>query len=537
MLVDARSIENNKTIETDVCIIGGGAAGITLAREFIGQPFRVCLLESGGFEHDQDTQRLYRGENVGIPYFPLEAARLRFFGGSTNHWGGWCWPLADIDFMKRDWVPYSGWPFDKTHLDPYYERAHAICQLGPYNYDVGFWAEKETRPLPFLGQRIQTNIIQTRGVRFGSAYRAGLVGAANITVLLNANALEIETTDNAATATRIPVACLSGNRFAVTAKLFILATGGIENARILLLSNKVRKAGLGNQNDLVGRFFMDHPHLESGILLPSSPYIQASLYTSKIHSVTKTKFVGALTLSKEVQREERLLNYSCILVAMRDEELAYSPGVSSLRNFYEAGRRGQWPNEFWQNLVNVVSDIDSIGSAAYRKIVELKPLVKTNLFKLFHHVEQAPNPKSRVTLAAERDALGKPRVRLDWRLSAMEKRTIQRAQEIIGQEAGRAGLGRLQIGMFDNDREAWARPAHASSWTGPNGSFHHCGTTRMDDNPKNGVVNENCRVHGMSNLFVAGSSIFPTIGYANPTLTIVALTVRLADHVKSLMRR
>jgi choline dehydrogenase-like flavoprotein len=163
--------------------------------------------------------------------------------------------------------------------------------------------------------------------------------------------------------------------------------------------------------------------------------------------------------------------------------------------------------------------------------------LKLIFFKLFHHIEQAPNPNSRVTLApTARDRLGQHRARLDWRLSAMEKRTIRRAQEIIGQEAGRAGLGRVQIGL-EADGKAWTPVVDQSSWTGPSGAFHHCGTTRMHINPKNGVVNENCRVHGMSNLFVAGSSVFPTIGYANPTLTIVALAVRLADHIKKLMRR
>jgi choline dehydrogenase-like flavoprotein len=537
MLFDARSIPGKQVIESDVCIIGGGPAGITLAREFIGQPFRVCLLESGGFEFDSDTQLLYRGENVGIPYFPLEAARLRFFGGSTNHWGGWCWPLAEIDFQTREWVPHSGWPFDRAHLDPYYARAQTICQLGPYNYETKFWEENGMRPLPFLDSRIRTEIIQPHGLRFGSAYRAELIGAKNVNVLLNANALEIETTYNASTATKIPVACLSGNRFVVAAKIFILATGGIENPRLLLLSNKIRNAGLGNQNDLVGRFFMDHPLFGSGLLLPSTPYIEAGLYSGGTHAIRKTKYRGALTLSEDVQREERLLNYSCNLVSKRDTMLSDSPGMNALREFYEAGRRWQLPNDFWENLKNVISDVDTIGRAAYRKLIDGKPLIKVNMFELWHHIEQSPNPDSRLTLSrTERDRLGKNRVRLDWRLGDMERRTIRRAQEILGQEAGRAGLGRVQI-SFDLKSKPWTPPKEPSSWSGPVGSYHHCGTTRMHVNPKQGVVDENCRVHGMANLFVAGSSVFPTIGYANPTLTIVALAVRLADHVKKLLSR
>ncbi|MGH2359600.1 MAG: hypothetical protein ACRDGM_03545, partial [bacterium] len=134
MLIDARTIPHGKVIHTDLCIVGAGAAGITLARDFIGQRFRVCLLESGGLEFDEDTQSLYDGEIVGLPYTALKAARVRYFGGTTSHWGGWCRPLDEIDFETRDWVPHSGWPFSKSHLDPYYERAQSIFQLGRFRY-------------------------------------------------------------------------------------------------------------------------------------------------------------------------------------------------------------------------------------------------------------------------------------------------------------------------------------------------------------------------------------------------------------------
>ena len=168
MLVDARTVPANKVIETDVCIVGAGAAGITLAREFIGKPFRVCLLESGGFDFEESTQDLYRGNNAGF-HVPLSVARLRYFGGSTNHWGSYCRPLDEIDFETRDWVPHSGWPFKKSELDPYYDRAQSICQLGPYRYDPQFWQTQAGAPLPLAGDRVVTSIFQMRdpAVRFG----------------------------------------------------------------------------------------------------------------------------------------------------------------------------------------------------------------------------------------------------------------------------------------------------------------------------------------------------------------------------------
>jgi len=329
MLTDGRDIPKNTRIDTEVCIIGAGAAGITLAREFIGQPFRVCLLESGGLEYENDTQTLHQGENVGIPNgWELERARLRYFGGTTNHWGGWCRPLDAIDFETRDWIPFSGWPFDKPHLDPFYERAHPICQLGPWDYDLENWKSKDSPSLPFKGDRVTTSIFQiSPPTRFGHVYRQEIAHAKNISTILHANVVEIETTKTTTLATGLKVACLDGNQFSVSAKIFILSVGGIENPRLLLLSNKVYRNGLGNQNDLVGRFFMDHAHLESGVLLLTAPAISLGLYNQ--HQSDKTTICGALNLNPETLRREKLANFSAILERKSLSEM--SKGVTSLR--------------------------------------------------------------------------------------------------------------------------------------------------------------------------------------------------------------
>jgi choline dehydrogenase-like flavoprotein len=523
VLIDARTVVENATIDTDVCIVGAGAAGITLAREFIDQPFRVCLLESGGLEFDKDTQSLYKGQNLGLSYFPLEVARLRYFGGTTNHWDGWCRPLDAIDFEARDAVPYSGWPFDKSHLDPFYERAQSICKLGPYMYDVKNWETPNTPQLRFASDRVITTIFQhSPPVRFGKIYRDEVVGARNISTFLYANVVDIETTHTAQSITRLRVACLQGTKFWVAARLYILAAGGIENARLLLLSSKVQSAGLGNQYDLVGRFFMEHPHLESGLFLPSDSQISVALYDAL--RLNNARISGVLSLSPETLRNERLLNFSALLQPKSWSEV--SEGVSSLRVIARAFRSRTIPDEFLKHLRNVIADIDDVTTAAYRQWRK-KGIRPIELLSLYNRTEQAPNPDSRVTLTEERDALGTNRVRLNWQLSAIDKRSIRRAHEIISQELGRAGLGRFKI-TLDDDDNAWSALLI--------GGGHHMGTTRMHVDPKNGVVNENSQVHGISNLFIAGSSVFPTSGYANPTLTIVALAVRLADYVKGMMR-
>ena len=512
VLIDARTVPANKVIETDVCIVGAGAAGISLAREFIDRAFRVCLLESGGLEFDENTQSLYRGENIGLPYAPLEVARLRYFGGTTNHWEGWCRPLDPIDFEARKWLPYSGWPFDKSQLDPFYERAQSLCKLGPYKYDAKDSDAKKNLRLSFAGTRIIPVIFQfSAPIRFGQTYRGEIAGARNINTYLHANVVDIETTQTSRRVSRLQVACLQGNKFWVAAKLYILATGGIENARILLLSNKVQSAGLGNQHDLVGRFFMDHPYISSGLVLPSDSGVTETLNQSAF-----------LSLAPETLRDEKLLNFCTQLKPTSWSEL--SAGFSSLRVIVRAFRRGRVPADFLQHLWNVIGDLDDVAVAGYRKLRKKRD-VPMELLSVIARAEQAPNPDSRVTLSNELDALGRQRMRLNWQLSAIDKRSIRRAHEIIGQELGRAGVGRLKMMIDDDDKTRL--PAA--------GQFHHMGTTRMHVDPKKGVVDTNCQVHGVSNLFIAGSSVFPTSGHAHPTLTVIALAVRLADHVKRVM--
>lgn len=521
MVIDGRAVPRDQTIQTDVCIIGAGAAGITLARQFVGKSFRVCLLESGGLELEKETQSLYAGQNTGFPYPPLDVARLRYFGGTTNHWTGWCQPLDDIDFESRPWVPYSGWPFNKAHLDPFYERAQSICELGPFRYDADAWDTPSAPRFHFIGDRVITKIIQlSPPTRFGEVYRDEIVRAGNISLNLYANVISIETPSDGRTVTRVRVASLQGNRYWVAAKIFILATGVIENARLLLLSNQVRKAGLGNQYDLVGRFFMEHPWQKSAVLLLSNPYLPIRLYgshTSTRHenqgSRRRTAIKGALVPSRETQRSLNLVNFRAHLEPLR------AKGIASLQFLFNAVRKPSMPDDLSKHLGNVIADIDDVARLGYGRII--KGVTPVHMADLFCGIEQVPDPQSRVTLSTERDALGQNRVVLHWGLTATYKDAIRRATELLAEEFGGAGLGRVKI-ILDEE----------SGPSQPLIGFHHIGTTRMHRDPKKGVVDENCRVHDISNLFIAGSSVFPTSGAANPTLTIVALALRLADHVQ-----
>jgi choline dehydrogenase-like flavoprotein len=546
MIVDARSVPENEIIETDVCIVGAGVAGIILAREFLGQEFQVCLLESGDLMPDEATQSLYEGKNTGHPYYPLDTARARYFGGSSNYWdidignnnlGVRLRPLDKIDFEERAWVPYSGWPFGKSHLEPFYKRAQSICHIEPCSYDTEVWEEAgKSAQLPFTGDRVQTIIY-----KFGSQdlfirqYRNEITRRAdNLLTFLYANVIDIETTETAQMVTRLRVACLQGNTFWVSAKFFILATGGIETPRLLLLSNRIQKGGLGNQNDLVGRFFMEHLHFWSGSYIPSDAHIlkSMSLYNG-IHIVHQVPIIGKLALTEKVLRHEKLLNQNIQLIPRILSPAELSPAIvskatHSLQILRSAIRRGAIPDNWEGHCRNVATNVDHILINVFRKFKRKanssfnKSLISA--FRLANMTEQVPNPNSRVSLAAECDQLGQRRVQLHWQLSSIDILSVIRTQQIIAEELQRARLGRLYIQLKDD--------------TPPpdlHGGYHHMGTTRMHIDLNKGVVNEHCKVHGIANLFIAGPSVFPTVGYANPTLTIVALTVRLADHIKLLM--
>lgn len=546
MIIDARSLPVNETIKTDICVVGAGTAGLTLAREFIDKGFRVSLIESGGLEPDKNTHSLYWGESIGLPYFPLDTARARYFGGSSNRWrvalgnnrfGARMRPLDAIDFEERGWVPHSGWPFGKSELDPYYKRAQSICRIEPLGYDVEHWEDYATTPrLPFISNRVES-IIFKFGDRdpFIKDYCEQVVRSDNITAYLNANVIEIETDEIAGTVTHLRLACLQGNSFRLAAKIFILAAGGIETPRLLLLSNKRQGSGLGNQNDLVGRFFMEHLHYWSGVYVPSDPNIfkKTGLYNS-IHTVNGVPVIGKLALNAEVLRSEKLINHSVQLIprVVTNQFLNRfhykgipSKGVDSLKELVSTIRRGNIPDNFCRKLGKVVAGLDDISKNIYRRFRKKigSPLSRKRikLFVLAHMTEQVPNQNSRVTLGEERDRLGQPRICLNWQVTSMDVLSAIRTQKIIDEELRRARLGRLYIQMQDE-----TPPHHL------HGGYHHMGTTRMHFDPQKGVVDENCRVHGISNLYIAGPSVFPTSGYANPVLTIVALSVRLADHIK-----
>ena len=526
MFLDANSVPAGTIVEAELCIVGGGAAGITLAREFVSAGFRTVLLESGSKDFDPDTQELYKGSDVGRPYEDLTTCRLRYFGGTTNHWGGWCRPLEAVDLEAREGLPYRGWPFDRAHLDPWYRRAQEVVQLGPYEYTPEKWGIPPAKITPpFGGPHFVTKILQqSPPTRFGPVYEAELRAAERVTVYLKANALSFETGPSGREVEQVKVGTLAGNRFSVKAKIFVLACGGVENARLLLLSGGMSGNGLGNDHDLVGRFFMVHIVYSGGSVLLSAPYVNLDFYTGRGSATYNGfgkphQFVSLVGLSPDSMRSLKLPNINVMwLYKFRGDATAFD-ALGRLTHFKD--ERGQ----VWSDLGTVFHNVDGIAEHYWRKAMHGQGLPVEALLLNFSS-EQLPNPDSRVTLGTELDALGLRRVVVDWRVTAEDRRLALETQRLLGAEVGRTGLGRLQMSLRD-DSDSWP--------DGMYGDEHQMGTTRMHRDPLQGVVDENCRLHGAANLYVAGSSVFPTGGAANPTLTIVTLALRLADHIKERM--
>jgi choline dehydrogenase-like flavoprotein len=536
LIEDLRESPRGTTISADVCLIGAGAAGITIARELAGSALRVCLIEGGGMQYEyQDSQALYQGASVGDPV-SLMGGRLRFFGGTTNHWGGRCTPLDEIDFRQRDWIPHSGWPIDRAALDPYYARAQKVA-----GFPTRWLSEADT--LSFLkialpsinGQWIKPFLWHYAPAmkdapvwKWGGAYGKDLQDSRNVQVLLHANFTAFTTEEDRSRVRSMTVKSLNGVSATIVAKNYVLCCGGIENARLLLLGAAQNSGAFGNNNDLVGRYFMQHPRGPAGLIVSPERMSRVQEQFNILRGPDGLQIEIGLALAPQIQEIERLLNCSAVLQYQGDPE----SGVTAAQDIWRSLLTGSWPPGMGEKVARIAGDFGAFAhglehrlSSGHSLALEGSAGVPSRSAIVLLDLEQAPNPDSRISLAEDRDALGLPRVKADWRLGQLERRTAARFINYIGAEFARLGIGRCQI-------EPWLQNDRIPMSEALSETYHYIGTTRMADDPRKGVVDKDCAVHGMNNLYVAGSSVFPTAGQANPTLTIVALALRLADRLK-----
>jgi choline dehydrogenase-like flavoprotein len=497
--------------EADLCIIGGGAAGIALALKLRGSGLSVLLAESGGEAGDESALDLNRVTQAGHPFPGAVEGRARRLGGATTLWAGQSLPLDPVDFERRDWVPHSGWPIRFTEVARHYAEAERLLRLEGLRYDEAAWNHLGEVPPPFDEALLRPQVSWLAKHRdFGAMYRAALAADPDTRVLLEATATRIRPPSGEDARYAVELASLSGRRAELRARRVVICCGGLDTPRLLLAS------GLGK--DLVGRFLQDHPTATVGEV--EAPDFDRLAAWFRPFYRKEGRLFPKIALAEAAQRAERVLNVTSELVFTAPDESPFA----SARAFYGAFRGGETKAALGRAARLAMGGGEMLGYAWTRLAKRRLPAAKGARITLWAHIEQAPDPESRVTLdPVERDALGMPRARLDWRLGELDRRSFEVFAEVVGREFARLGVGRLVPAP-------WLREA---GWRAEVQDFyHHIGTARMGSSPAEGVVDPHLEVFGAPGLYVASSAVFPTGGASNPTLTILALTLRLAERLR-----
>lgn len=578
-LENLEQYEAGALLETDLVIVGSGPAGFAIAREFAGTPTRVLVLESGERDEQARFEKLNRTEKANEPASAAQIAwrsdyhgrlaenwsndgqpfgvRNRVFGGSSHSWAGKSAAFASADYKSRLWIANSGWPFGADVLAPFVDRAASLLNLGPNCYDEKLWdvigpppqpAFDDAVLKPFFWQFSRSRLESMDITRIAPEFLR--LSASNIQVLVNATVTHVDTDDNDSVFTGLEISTIEGKRAYVRAKAAVLAAGGIENPRLLLASNRRHPDGVGNKEDTVGRYLMDHPTARIGQFDRKSGEILANrfgFYGVK-GDTNWHMYMHGVTLSETFLQKERLHNCALYLMENRAPDDPWGAAKRLLRRRSSRPFADLWailssPLLLAKGAAMIAFSSSAVPEKLRKGIVNLMTAhfpnfvvreyqrrgVPHKLDGLFVEAvtEQQPDPDSRITLAQEKDRLGVPLARIDWRIADREKRTVMRLARAFADELER-------VGMPTPTLENWITENRPDD-----GVFidlgHPIGATRMSTEPKTGVVDENCRVHGVSGLYIAGSSVFPTGSHVNPTLMLVALSIRLADHLKRVL--
>jgi choline dehydrogenase-like flavoprotein len=527
MIVDARQGSERASLDCDLCIVGAGAAGLTLALQLGRSRLSICVLEAGGLDYDGTPQSMLAGETGESDYPPLHTARVAGLGGSMRVWAGWCRPLDEIDFEQREAIPHSGWPFGLDEMKPYYAQAHEKLDLGPFDYDPAAWEKiSGTQRLPLAGEDLSSVLFRQCPLNLGVSLRAALGRLQNVRVLLHANVMRLSFSQDGKAVRAIEVATLNGKRFDVRPRTVVLAAGGIETARLLLLSAEGSR-GPGNENGLVGRYFTEHGYDNSALYVPADSRRSLHFYFAKAVAGNDKRHVvrGGFAPAAARMRREGLLNCGTYFRPAYEAHPAFEdPRVQAALELWDMLRSRAVPDRRLAKAIYAASAPHSLLLALWCRFSDRgETIARLPVCSLF---ECAPDPDNRIVLGATRDALGRRVARVQWRMRDLDLRSVARTHELLDASLRSAGLGRLQL----------RASVHDAGWPRAPGK-HHLGTTRMHRDPAKGVVDANARVHGVDNLFISGGSVFTTGGFANPTLTVVALALRLAAHLHRHLNR
>jgi choline dehydrogenase-like flavoprotein len=514
---------SRKTLEPDqrydVCIIGAGVAGITLANELRSVFDQVILVEAGSREYLQEVQDTCAPETLHHMIPDPTYSRLKMLGGSSNHWQNNTSPFTPLDFQRRDWIKNSGWPISYHDLAPYYPKAAEYCGVGNDGYSTAYWLNT------LNGEDVvrESNIVLTQvskhsnpPIRFFEAYGKELVDSDHVTVLINSYLTDMTFDASAKKIVSIETKSVNGHQNKINAKAFVLCLGGLDNPRILLAMNQKYDNRIGNQGDSVGRYFMEHPTPRAAHLFTTNDL--PGFYEGGHHGNRRIGVYFSLS------EDALLTNYCTNLRIPLNPSTDYmmSDGISSFHILKEDLGNGSWPDNFGTHISHLISNFDDVIEAISRKSFGKELFESANEiagFEMPMMMEQTPNRDNRITLGSIKDKFGLPRINIQWALSESDKNMVWKSLEVVAREFGALSIGRLQL-LRERASRLWGDQLGFSD--------HHMGTTRMAEHPGLGVVDKDQRVFGTQNLYVSGSSIFATGSHVPPTLTIAAFSIRLA---------
>ncbi len=556
MIIDARQPGLPAQLQADIVIVGAGAAGITLALSLEDSGLDVIIVEAGGDRFDKQGQDFYRAQSFNpAAHGDVNMYRRRVLGGSTSVWGGRCIPFDTIDFEDRPWLSHARWPIGYEDVIAHYPRALEIARAGMPEFDAGlaFPGEQSNLVPGSLSEDIILNRIErfSEPTDFGCHYRAKLFAHPRIRLLTSAPVEQILLSDNGAHATGVRVRTSPDHTLTITAPRTVIATGGIETARLLLASNEVKPSGIGNDRDLVGRFYQCHLEGELGQIAFHAPRDQVRMnYERSWDGVYCRRYIW---LAPAAQRREKLAGLvlrpahanivdpdhkdpvlSAMYLAKNFIVPEYARKMTALEQEARRARGGTTAAYYASHIRNIIlgsprllafsADWTRRRVLASRKLPSVVLESKNGIYPIDVNGEQEPNYDSRITLGNEPDASGMPRVHINWRTTQADHQRI-----IAGMRTIQNAFAQSNSATISLSEEAVAQYCNNPVPVGG----HHIGTARMAETQETGVCDANAQVFGTKGLFLAGASVFPTSGFANPTLTLMALTLRLGDYLRS----
>ncbi len=494
-------IEDN--VNCDICIVGSGPAGLSLFSEFQNDNIKIIILESGKINPSSYHQNLNEGYSIGPRSLNLVSSRLRCFGGAGKLWAGVCRPMDNYDFEKNHFQ-YSGWPINYQNIVKYYKKASELFNL---NYEI-FSSEKYQKQTK-LGSRfneftrkgalingVTYQRVNTFDRDLTNKFQEKLFLSSNFHLITNATVTNMMQMKKGKIS-HLVATSQSGRTIEVSAKRFILCAGAIENARILLYSNLYKEV---KNNPYIGSCFMSHPAFkEAGTLITDKDNPKCEYHEDDLRG----------DFGFEVNPVERKKN----------KILRHNIHLSEARNFEFTQKKENASSVIMKNLHILKNFTDKVSCKF------LGGEIGSKYWNLDIAIEQEPRTDNFIKLSDNFDSLGKRKIEVFWdSVNNLEMRTVSEAVKTVGRESVLSGLGICEFSEPHVNKEIFKQDDAIN---------HHIGTTRMAKSKDSGVVDLNLRCFGLDNLFITGSSVFPTSSIVNPTFTIVALSLRLGEYLKN----